>query len=168
MKNKFMQTGSLIGLVIALLVTASMAQQPSLQIPIYLGIKTGTASGAGSYGSKIKAVLTFVNQDGSVQTKSAWLSDATLVNGEYSRIQTSMFFRRVKWTFDVDFLPRLKKLRLENNGVDSAWTGDNWYCEWVCVQYSDDDTCENKFQFNRWINGGQSAEMDNPFYVEWK
>lgn len=121
---------------------------------VYLGIKTGNESGAGSYGSKIKVKITFVNNTGATETGESWLSSATLERGVWSWAKLSM-------RYDMSLDPRVKMIRLENHGTDSALTGDNWQCESVCVSY-DGNLCSETFPINQWINGGAWVERDNP------
>ncbi len=121
---------------------------------VYLGIKTGNESGAGGYGSKIKVKITFVNNTGVTEVGESWLSNATLEAGGWSMAKLSM-------RYDTNLNPSVKMIRLENHGTNSALTGDNWQCEFVCVSY-DGNLCSEKIAFNQWINGGAWAERDNP------
>jgi ankyrin repeat protein len=135
---------------LTLFVTPTLAQHQN----VYLGIKTGNESGAGSYGSKIKVKITFVNNTGVMEVGESWLSEATLEAGGWSMAKLSM-------RYDVSLNPSVKTIRLENHGTNSAFTGDNWLCESVCVSY-DGRNCTDNFPINQWINGGAYVERDNP------
>lgn len=123
---------------------------------VYLGIKTGNESGAGSYGSKIKVKITFVNNTGATEVGESWLGNATLERDGWSWAKLSM-------RYDQSLDPAVKMIRLENHGTNSAITGDNWLCEWVCVSY-DGNLCSARFEIHEWINGGAWVEKDNPSF----
>lgn len=153
----FKQFASLTRFLAAAMFMACLAIGASAQISdVYLGIKTGNESGAGSYGSKIKVKITFVNNTGATEVGESWLSNATLERDSWSWAKLSM-------RYDQGLDPTVKTIRLENHGTNSAITGDNWLCESVCVSY-DGRLCSGTVEFNQWINGGAWAEKDNPSF----
>ncbi|MBL8206850.1 MAG: ankyrin repeat domain-containing protein [Blastocatellia bacterium] len=148
-------TATLTRFLLGVAVLASFAAVASAQIrDVYLGIKTGNESGAGSYGSKIKVKITFVNNTGATEVGESWLNNATLEAGGWSMAKLSM-------RYDMNLNPSVKMIRLENHGTNSSFTGDNWLCESVCVSY-DGNLCSENFVINQWINGGAWVERDNP------
>lgn len=150
MKKKMMQIGLMLGLVTAMFVIPAMAQR---QIPLFIAVKTGTASGAGTSGSNIKVTITYVDDGGRQKVAGMWLTNADLSNGAYSRIKSVV-------PYYGGALPVIKNVRVENHGSNSVFTGDNWYCEYVCFQLDYQNRCETVYDFNRWLNGGESMTLD--------
>ncbi len=134
-------------------VTLALAQQAS----VFMGVKTGNLSGAGSYGSKIVVKITFVNKTGAVEVGESTLGNATLSADVFSMAQLSM-------SYDLSLRPAIKSVRLENRGTDSVITGDNWYCEYICVKFDGGNGCGETIPVHRWINGGVAVELANPHF----